>query len=534
MYSLLRASRRPHRAGFASARHYSLRPTPTTKWVAALPLAVASAYLIDEYYYAAVLRRSVRAVYVLSLVAYKYSRPHDAASMEELHEEASEMLVQMIRGNKGLYIKMGQALANQGALFPLAYQKRFSKLFDDAPNDPWGALDATLRAALGPDYESRVFDHIQHEPMASALIAQVHKARLRAEDALVAVKVQHPYIPRQMTADLLVYRLMSRVYERVFDLPISFFTAYISEQLEMEADFTRELRNSGELARFISNDRSVRSLNVYVPYNYPQYSSERVLVTEWIEGVPLTDKQRLIDKGYSLDRLMRQYITIFCRQTFSYGFVHADPHPGNMLVRMSNGSQQLVILDHGLYTRLPKKFMLEYRDLWQNILGASSAKIDHVTHEWGIGSAEILKAVIQLKPPEGLTPENAPSHQELIRMFLGDERKFPQELIFLMRAMRMMQNLNQTMGSPVNRINLIVSCAMRGAYSDCHTLRDWAQLVSAKLALLASDIVFWVFRARQILHGDRYGDKGEGIEDYINAYLQQNLKSLGIDLSYDA
>ncbi|KAM9923940.1 hypothetical protein OXX59_004872 [Metschnikowia pulcherrima] len=491
--------------------------------------AAVLAYLVDEYFYASVAQRSVRAVYVLSLVAWKYANGDKYATVDDLHEDCAERIFAMIRENKGLYVKLGQAIANQGALFPLAYQKRFTKLYDDAPNDTWHEIDCSLKKHLGENYETAVFEYINHSPIASASIAQVHQARLKNGQS-VAVKVQHPYIARQIHADLAVYRLMSAVYAKAFDLPLDFSTEYISAQLLKEADFTHECENSQRLKELIAADSSATALNVYVPDNFPELAASQVLVTEWIDGISLTDRQKLVDAKISLSRLMTQYTSIFAKQIFSYGFVHSDPHPGNILVRIREGKQQIVILDHGLYIELQPKFKAEYCSLWQNLLGLDSSKIGALANEWGIGSPELLESMVQLKPPKTLA-ENAPSSTELLRILFKDKDKFPPDLLFLQRTMRMMQNLNQSMGSPINRINLLTKISLDSVLSKQRSWADTASYVTVKVTLFFSNLVFWLVRARQILLGDRYGEKGEGLEDYIDKYMRENARAFGINIA---
>lgn len=506
------------------------RKSRTWRNLSILAAVATSVYVIDEYYYALLIQRSCRAVYVLSWVAYNYAHYQEYPSLEQLNEDAAEKIFDMLRDNKGLYIKQGQAIANQGAVFPTAFQKRFVALYDAAPEDDWAEVDRMLRVSLGPNYERDVFEYIDHKPVASALIAQVHRARLKEEKVDVAVKVQHPYIAKQIHVDLAVYKGMSWVYLKVFDLPLSFFTAYVADQIVKEADFRIEASNAERLASLMANDSAVNRLNIHVPRNYPEYSSKLVLVTEWIDGVSLTNKQRLVDAGLSLSRVMTQYIQIFGRQIFTYGFVHSDPHPGNLIARFdANGKQQLVILDHGLYVTLSDQFRRDYRDLWKYMFDFDSRGISTVAESWGIGSSELLQTVVLLRPPSKTAVENAPSSSELIKMFLSDEKKFPLELLFILRTMRMMQNLNQALGSPVNRINLLTKTAVQlGRHLG--SLLDWVRLLRIRIALLVSDVIFLCFRIRQIWRGDRYGDKGEGIEDYIERYMRQNARAMGIEI----
>lgn len=499
--------------------------------VAAVTAVGASAYAIDRYYYAGLVERSARASYVLSWVAYQYSRNTAAYdSLDDLHELAAEKLFDMVAKNKGLYIKQGQAIANQGMAFPMAYQRRFLKMYDDAPADSWALVDATLRAHLGRNYAD-LFEYIDHEPVASASIAQVHKAKLKKEQVEVAVKVQHPYIAKQMPVDLWVYRTFSWVYAKVFDLPMARFTRYISDQISTEADFRIEAKNTALLKLHLAADRAVRGLGVYVPNNYLEYSSSRVLVTEWIDGVLLADKQRLVDGGFNLATMMRQYVASLGRQIFEYGFVHSDPHPGNMLARFRNGKQELVILDHGLYISLPDKFKGEYRRIWKSLFNFDKGEIDKVCSDWGVGNPDLMSTMIQLRPPDGKALPKEGNPIDMMRTFFGDGTKFPLQILFLLRTMRMMQTLNQAMGSPVNRINMLTESAIQLLPVRRFSWREWALFAVVRVSLLVSDFVFWLFRLRQIVRGDRYGGKGEGMEDYIERYMKETMRRMGYEVA---
>lgn len=490
----------------------------------------AACYAIDEFYLLSLLKRSVRAISVLSWVAYKYSNITDLKEMQAFHEVAAKSIFDMLAENKGLYIKLGQAIANQGAVFPVAYQRHFVNLYDAAPVDPWHEIDKMLRKAFGQNYEQELFEYIDHAPIASALVAQVHKAKLRGTGYEVAVKVQHPYIEAQIPVDLTVYRLMSWVYSRIFDIPLTFMTRYIAQQMIKETDFRIEAENSKKLAALITNDRQTKNLDIYIPECYDDISNEKVLVTEWIEGLSLTNKQKLIDNKYSLPHLMNQYITVFARQIFEYGFVHSDPHPGNLLARKFNGRQQLVILDHGLYVTFPNKFKNQYRELWEAMFTLDMDKVNDISDNWGVGSSEFLKAMVQLKPPSNIKGK-APNPLQLMRELFSDETKFPPDLLFLMRTMRMMQNLNQTMGSPVNRVNILTKSAIYLVHqSQDFNLSNWLFACKTKFFIFVSDFVFWVFRARQVLMGDKYGGKGEGIEDFIEQHLRESARCIGIEI----
>ncbi|KAK6201269.1 ABC1 family-domain-containing protein [Scheffersomyces amazonensis] len=495
-----------------------------------------SVYIIDKYAYSSLITRSVRALYVLLWIAYEYGlNTASYSNINDLHEKCAESLLDLLMKNKGLYIKLGQAIANQGSIFPLAYQIRFEKMYDDAPIESWSKIDNVLKQNLGANYESEIFESIDHDPVASASIAQVHKAVLKGSGEKVAVKIQHSYIGNQIVIDLFIYRFMAKIYEKVFELPMSMFTSYVSKQMQLEVNFINELGNAEKLRELLDNDPTLSNINVYIPKNYRDVSTEQILVSEWIEGISLVEKQKLLDLGYNVSLMMKQYLTIFGRQIFKYGFVHSDPHPGDLLARFDkNGKQQLVVLDHGLYISLPDKFRVEYCNLWRYLFSYNKEGIEDIGRNWGIQAIELFSTLVQLRPPvldQTKIDNDKRNVNSLFQDFIGDESRFPLELLFLARTMRMIQTLNQGFGSPVNRINLLTKASVDAlATEKSLKFNEYFDVILIRLNIFFSGLIFFLIRLRQVLLGDRYGGKGKGFEDYIEVYLQNTAKSLGIDM----
>lgn len=522
------------RATTNAIRQYTTKPKSKSrkvlKTVSGVFLGLGlTGYAYDRYYNSSTLARSARALYAMGSVGLKYYFMDRYPDQNALHESASETLFNMLMINKGIYIKFGQAIANQGSVFPVAYQKRFTRLYDEAPCDSWESVDTTLKQAYGEDYETKVFATIDHEPIASASIAQVHKATLMNGDA-VAVKVQHHYIADQVAADLMCYRIAVQIYEKVFDIPMAFYSKYVSDQTLLETKFVHELENAETLRKHIDNDASAKRLNVYIPQNYKELTTEKVLISEWIDGIPLTKRSVLIDQGFNLTTLMNQFITIFSKQIFKYGFIHSDPHPGNMLVRMFNGKQQLVILDHGLYVDLPEKFRIEYCQLWKYLFSFDITGVKRIGQEWGINGMEMFATSIQLKPVDlgdsQLKIKKGQSQRDMMKEFLSDTTKLPLELLFLGRTMRIIQTCNKHFGSPVNRINSMTDEALNSLITKS-SLREFFNLIILKTTLFVSTMVFLFYRTRQVLKGDKYGFKHQGLEDEIEKYFKSMAKEMG-------
>lgn len=146
--------------------------------------------------------------------------PRNAHKIEALHERVASRLKWVIDTNQGLYLKVGQALGLQAALLPKPYREAFGHVFDRAPSVSYEEVVAVFQSDLGVPPED-IFEEFSREPIASASIAQVHKARMKVdgESRVVAVKVQKPAISKQMDWDLFSYRSLMWLAERLFDMP---------------------------------------------------------------------------------------------------------------------------------------------------------------------------------------------------------------------------------------------------------------------------------------------------------------------------
>lgn len=209
----------------------------------ALSTTGAGIYAYDTNTEAQLLSRNLRTFYngVGLALDYKINFiPSDMSSMEAVHERVANRIFDVCERNGGLYIKIGQVIGTQAAVLPVQYQKRSRRLFDSAPAVPYSVVERVFMQDFGvrPD---QIFKEFNQEPVASASIAQVHKAIMH-DGTVVAVKVQKPAIQQQMNSDLLAFRLLLRLYERMFDLPMVWISGYVEKHIRMEADFEREAR----------------------------------------------------------------------------------------------------------------------------------------------------------------------------------------------------------------------------------------------------------------------------------------------------
>ena len=266
--------------------------------------------LVDYQVYASGMGRSLRTFGTGLLVALDYKlnfrakplpiigTPGDAS---DVHMRNAERLSDLLRQNGGLYLKIGQAIAMQSAVLPPEFARMFSRMFDDAPQDTWAAVDKVIRDDFGGRSAEDVFGVsftgapgkgvMERKARASASVAQVHWARL-PDGREVAVKIQKPEIAKQIGWDLWAFKVVARVYSYWFELPLYSMVPFVSERLMLETDFENEADNSETMRKLVAGEPSLRG-RVYIPVVYPELSSKRVLTTEWIEGVRLWDQDAI-------------------------------------------------------------------------------------------------------------------------------------------------------------------------------------------------------------------------------------------------
>ena len=247
----------------------------------------------------------------------------------------------------GTLIKAAQFASSRPDLLPAPYIESLSEMQDRVPPQPWSVMKGAVEREIGR-LVLEAFEEFDPEPVASASIAQVHRARL-ADGRQVAVKVQYPGIAQLMEADLAalegIFGAIKRLEPSINLQPI---LDYLRWTLPMELDFRREAKAIADLKEAMSHRD-----DVLVPEVVEGMNTERLLVMELVEGVKVTDREGLVAAGIDPRRLAELLIEVYAEQLFQRGVFHADPHPGNLFVQPGPSGPVLVLLDHGLTVSVP-------------------------------------------------------------------------------------------------------------------------------------------------------------------------------------
>jgi aarF domain-containing kinase len=442
-------------------------------------------YLGDSYLGHGIIKRNFKSIYTLIALSIDYKLHfNENYDVDILHERNAQRLYDLIIENKGLYIKLGQMIAVQGVMFPKHYQDKFKLLFDKAPIESWEICDITLKKELGENYKDEIFIEIDKIPIASASIAQVHKAILKNGDK-VAVKIQKNSVSRQLESDLFTYKYIMYFYGWLFEMPLEKTINYVCEKMREELNFKNEYKNAIMITNLIKNDYEFKNSNeFYIPKYYNKISSTKILISEWMDAKLIGEYEGLSNYGFDLSKIMLQITKIYARQVFTWGVVHCDLHPGNLMVRNINITnknwltkfffkekkiQQLIILDHGLYEHFSSNFKKQYSEFWKYSMEKDYNKTKDVLSSWGMEADEMIMTLA------GLGDKNSESMKiyiskmknmtyfekqlllkQKMKDFFSNTDKFPLCLVFVMRSMRIVQGLNRNFGAPVNRLAILV------------------------------------------------------------------------------
>ena len=244
------------------------------------------------------------------------------------------------------YIKVGQALSTRPDLIRKDFLDELIKLQDQLPPFDNRLAFAIIESQLGRSVDE-VYREISPNPIAAASLGQVYKAQLHTGET-VAVKVQRPNLRPKLSLDLYLMRLIASIVEPWLPLNLGHDLTLIVDEFGIklfeEIDYLNEARNAAKFAENFAGDPEVK-----VPVIYNQYSGTKILTLEWIDGIKLTDLDKLEAAGLDVDNLIKIGVTSGLRQLLEYGFFHADPHPGNLFATLDG---RMAYIDFGMMDQL--------------------------------------------------------------------------------------------------------------------------------------------------------------------------------------
>ena len=449
--------------------------------------------------------RSLRAYWTTWRVIWSYlwlrfrSRFHSDAWIEhnlrQLNLRNARRIERTIVDLQGLFIKVGQLISIMTNFLPEEFRRELEGLQDAVPPRPYVDIEARIREELGKSPDE-LFAHIERRPIASASIGQVHIARLH-DGSKVAVKVQYPDIEEIVRRDLLTLR-------RIFKI-VEWFIPYQGlDELyrEVRAIILEELDYRGEaenVARIAANFEG--RTDVAFPRIVSELSTGRILVTHFESGVKITDRAGVKSLGLDRGQLARQVVEIYCQQIFSDGVYHADPHPGNLLVRPAEGSgpPTIVFLDFGAVAEIPANVRAGIVELIQGALTRDTRRIVAAMKQMGFvargANEQMFEKVVEyfhqrfqenisldslnlkdikFDPQKGLESVADLRRMDISLRELSQNFHIPKEIIVLERTLLLLMGLCTELDPTLNPMTVIQPYVERFVLGE---EGDWSQLL---------------------------------------------------------
>jgi predicted unusual protein kinase regulating ubiquinone biosynthesis (AarF/ABC1/UbiB family) len=290
------------------------------------------------------------------------------------HRRNARLVERTILRLDGLFIKVGQLISILTNFLPEEFREGLEGLQDQIPSRPLDEIVARIERELGRGPET-LFAWWNPTAVASASLAQVHEARLH-DGRRVAVKVQHADVDELVRLDLTAIRRIIALVQRVTRVRgLESYHREVRAMVLEELDFTREASHVETIGARFADDPLVGT-----PRVIPELSTRRILTTEFVDGVKVSDLRALEAQGIDRRQLAERILGAYCRMIFVDGVYHADPHPGNILVRPDGG---VVFLDFGAVGTLSPQMKEGIPLFLEGVIGRDAAKITSALRRMG-------------------------------------------------------------------------------------------------------------------------------------------------------
>lgn len=374
----------------------------------------------------------------------------ESVALECVHARTAKRVLRVCWYHGGLYTKMGQYLSTMGHVLPLAIITPLSVLTDHAMPLDWEEMQPVIEEDFGVGATKRFFKHVDQKPVASASLAQVHRAILRDTGEPVALKVQYPHLQQQTAGDLRTLEAMARIVAWVFPkCDFKWVVPEFHQNHTHELDFRQEAYNSNRVKSLLSQTCPY----IYIPNIHWNMTSRRCLVMEFVEGVKVTDQKGMAKLQVDRKRLANVLLHAFSQLIFNHGFVHCDPHPGNLLVQQKNHALRLVLLDHGMYRRISPGIRHGHCMLWASLFSLDRQAGISACRKLSV-APRFLNVLSLMLFSRGYDNNELPSASELARRIKQVKvedandffRSLPRDLLWIFRTLNILRCITTHLG----------------------------------------------------------------------------------------
>jgi ubiquinone biosynthesis protein len=353
-------------------------------------------------------------------------------------------------------MKLAQLLSVRSDLVGIKIAKILSEFQDKIPPFSQNNLQKILDVELGDNF-NKIFQEFDFNPIASASIAQVHFAKLQTGEN-VAVKILRPSIKKTMSRDISTLKIIIKIvgfFSKFLSKTLSDIAELLDQTAKYELDLLREAANGSKLRDDLKGVRGF-----YVPQIYWQYSSEKILISERIDGIAFSDEMAIKNSPFDKKIIAENLVLSYFQQVYVHGFFHADMHPGNLFL-MKNGD--IAVVDFGIMGKIDKKTRIavaevligflnrDYRRVAEIHVEAGFVSIDANIEDLALSCRKIGEMIVGVDVKD---ISIAKLLTALIEMSKDYKMETKPELLLLQKTLLLVEGVGMTLDSNLNIWNL--------------------------------------------------------------------------------
>ncbi len=354
------------------------------------------------------------------------------------------------------FMKLAQLLSVRSDLVGIKIAKILSEFQDKIPPFSQNNLQKILDVELGDNF-NKIFQEFDFNPIASASIAQVHFAKLQTGEN-VAVKILRPSIKKTMSRDISTLKIIIKIvgfFSKFLSKTLSDIAELLDQTAKYELDLLREAANGSKLRDDLKGVRGF-----YVPQIYWQYSSEKILISERIDGIAFSDEMAIKNSPFDKKIIAENLVLSYFQQVYVHGFFHADMHPGNLFL-MKNGD--IAVVDFGIMGKIDKKTRIavaevligflnrDYRRVAEIHVEAGFVSIDANIEDLALSCRKIGEMIVGVDVKD---ISIAKLLTALIEMSKDYKMETKPELLLLQKTLLLVEGVGMTLDSNLNIWNL--------------------------------------------------------------------------------
>lgn len=351
------------------------------------------------------------------------------------------------------FIKGAQVLSNRPDLLPEDLIQEFQKLQSNVPPFAFETVKEIIESELGKPLDE-IFEYFNSTSLAAASIGQVHRGKL-LNGTEVVVKIQRPNVKLIVETDLSIIKEVIRRGASFFENngisnPLDVVLAF-EKSMQKELDYLSEARNISQFRAFYKHRK-----DFYVPLAYKEYSTSKVLVLEFVKGCKITDVPQLRKWDIDIPTLAKTGLGIYMTQIFEFGFFHADPHPGNILIRPDGA---ICLIDFGMVGKLSKRDKFAFTSVFTAMALKDARGMANALRKLAIDDDisdmrtletdlnELIEDYISLDVSESSMAEMA---QRLQSIIYDHKIRVPGAVFIILRALAILEGIGKTIYPEMN------------------------------------------------------------------------------------